>query len=417
MSRLFATDHGRIINALGEELTRWRWAKKELRLPAAAAGAPAELWIFVHAYPGSRQPLHVQLNGKKIGDITPPTPRHNGWLWLSLRVPRGRLRAGVNTITLHSDGDAMNSWALGLEPGKPNPHNSVSHDAGKTWRRDAMGLFNLLSGQYIVRLRVEAPSLHDPKLPAVVYENPKHPRVKSLPAALPASIRNQRDPWRQVLDLQAWVSNAWTYRGGTLYTPWDPLTILDWGRHDRGHGWKGPIGFCVHYGTAMVGLAGALGHKARCVAVSGNLNTHMGHFMTEVWSDRHDKWVLHDPTVDAHFEYGGRPLSLWELTDLRHAGLMPRVTPRTGRAHREPHKSNLRNFIADCRVLDLAGVWLRNDFVSDPTAAASSHGHVIYCETEWVWYLTAGRPEGARSAAMFPHRTGDRAYFDAPPRG
>ena len=55
------------------------------------------------------------------------------------------------------------------------------------------------------------------------------------------------------------------------------------------------------------------------------------------------------------------------------------------------------------------GVWTRNNFVSDPTAAPPGHGSIKYCETDFVWYAPPELEDQA--TAMFPYRRQSRKEF------
>jgi hypothetical protein len=413
MSKLFYTERGRTNGFLHEELSQWRHAKKVLNVPAAAASAPATAWVLAIKYADSSLPMRVAINGVEQKAVQPLEPEAI-WQWVPIEIKAGTLKAGDNSIVLWCDSPAMNAWAIGIDATHPQPESFISIDAGQTWRNDAMGAHHAIIGEYIVRIRSHAESLRDGSTPGIVYGDADHPRMAALREIIPAAIRDESDPWRQTLALREFVCAAWDYHGGQVYAPWDPMTILDWGKANRGHNQKSAVTFCVHYGATFVALATVLGRAARCVAVTGGLNSYHGHFMAEVWDERMGKWVLHDPTIDAHFEQE-QPLSLFEIADLAHAGQSLVGTPRTGPAHRGPTGKGMIKTIEAGKLFDLACVWLRNDYVSDPAIAPPAHGQVIYCETDFLWYTPKGRPVGTRDASMFPYRASDRAVFDAAP--
>lgn len=416
MSKLFYTESGRALIGLNEEIGRWRWARKSLTLPPAATKAGADLWMSMAMYDGNRQPLEVLLNGRPLAKVKPSAGKARGFDWMRVPVPAGRLKAGANVVELRSNNTAMNGWILGIENGAEMPASFLSTDRGETWRNHAMGAHGVLRGEYLVRLRSHAPTLTDPPPAPVVYEDAKHPRVRELLNVIPAPIRREKEPWAQVLALRSWLATYWTHdpRPGS-YTPWDPQTILDWSQRKWAHGRKGRVVMCVHYGAAMVGFAAALGLKARCVCVTNYLHTPEGHFMAEVWDPLLHQWVLHDPNYDVHYEIQGRPISTMDMAEFSHGtGETPRVAkgpgfPRSPRRVTEP----FGRLFASGESFRMSGIWRRNDFVSDVTAAPPNHGSVIYAETDFVWWNPPALKD--HETAPFPARTATRAYFDAPP--
>jgi hypothetical protein len=189
--------------------------------------------------------------------------------------------------------------------------------------------------------------------------------------------------------------------------------VIAWKTRGWGHGHANPIAMCVHYGMVFVSLAAALGHSARGVAATHEINGPHGHFMAEIWDAARKKWVLHDPNYDLHYVADRGLLSAVELADWAH-GDRPAAKIVSGRP--VPHSPALRKLLADYlatgRIFTAMGVWRRNDVVSDPAAAPPSHGSVIYVETDFVWYT----PVSVSAMPMFPSQTSDVAYFGRGPR-
>jgi hypothetical protein len=287
-----------------------------------------------------------------------------------------------------------------------------------------MGASSVLRGEYLVRLRVNARELRDPPPPRILYEDARHPRVRELRELVPARIRAIRDPFQQVLTLRTWVARAWTYEAfGSIYAPWDPATVLAWTRGGWGHGRPRPIAMCVHYGMVFATLASALGHAARGLAITENINGPNGHFMTEIWDRDRGRWVAHDPNFDLHYRdgggsrSGGEPMSGVELADAARAGTLTGSAMVRGGGFRSdcPRLNGLlRSKLATGKSFAAVGVWRCNDVISRPASAPPSHGSVIYCETDLVWYAPASAPVAA-AMGMFPYRTTSRGYFAAPP--
>lgn len=416
MGRLFHTERGRMLIHNNEELSRWRWVRKEIHLPRTAAGHDAQLWLDLFEYENNATPLDVFLNGRPLAQLPAQRGEAKFWRWYNVPIPGKRLRAGSNRVELRSTSPAMNSWALGIEPGHETPGSYLSTDQGRKWRSDFMGAHNILRGEYLIRIESLSPKLKPDKPPRIIYEDPKHPRVRELLEIIPEEIRSLRDPWEQVLKLRSWQSTSWAHTGaGEAYAPWDPWTILDWTKRPMPHALRGHIAMCVHFGSMFTAMLSALGHKARSVVNTRDINSGDGHFMTEVWSKRHKKWVLHDGNIDTHYEAEGVPLSAFDLADRCDQNRLPlneliRVGPGY---HRQP--PHIPAFI-DRLVLPgigwkHTGVWTLNDYISHPEHAPPNHGSVTYCETDFIWY----NPGNHAPAPMFPHVATDRKVFDRAP--
>jgi len=415
MSQLFFTERGRAMMDNNEEITRWRWAKKVFKLPQATASAEADLWLLLQSYEENTTPLEIHLNGEKLVDLMPRDLTPNVFWWYRVPVPTGRLQEGANQLELRAANPAMNGWMLAVENGHAHPDSFLSTDQGKSWQNESMGPLSSLRGEYVIRLRSHSDQLHDATPPAIVYEDPHHPRVKEAWQIVPASIRQESDPWRQLLLLRSWAASSWKYRNsGRIYAPWDPWTILDWAQQDRGHGFDGVIVMCVHYAAVFVSLASALGHAARCVVVTGGMDTPMGHFMTEVWDARNKQWVLHDPNYDVHYKDKDQLLSAIDIAQRNH-----RDEPLAHCVVEGPGKPTGPQMLLDAFNETFAsgdcflctGIWATNQYVSDPSRIPPGHGKLAYCETDIIWY----DPPGMDLVPMFPYRAADRSYFDNPP--
>jgi hypothetical protein len=411
MSRLFFTERGRVLLHANEEIGRWRWARKLLRVSKPVE--QAELWLFVRPFPGSNAPLQIIVNRKTIASVRPQR-NETAWQWRRVKLPARILRAGENEIIVRCDSPAMNAWMLGIEAGHANPASFLSVDRGESWSNRNMGAAVVLRGEYLIRLRAGGEQLRDLRPPSIVYENRVHPRVRELASLIPASIRNMRGPWRQVLALRTWVTRAWKYEAyGRCYAPWDPWTVLAWKRANWGHGYENPIAMCVHYGMVFTSLASALGHVARGITITQDVNSPHGHFMTEIWSDQLAKWIAHDASYDLHYELE-QPLSIVELAhEARSNCFQPEMRRGSGFTSKDPRLLQiLREQLKTGRSFANVGVWRLNDVISQPSGAAPSHGSVNYCETDFVWYAGAND----RATAMFPYRTSDRSYFARAPK-
>src|ERR1041385_4741964 len=137
MSQLFFTETGRVLSHANEEISRWRWAKKLLRIPRAFSDG--ELWLYVRPYPRSPLPLRIEINRKYAASLRPQANRaESSWQWSRVAIKKGILRSGVNEIVLSCSSDAMNAWMLGIENGHDDPQSYLSTDRGRSWQNRRM---------------------------------------------------------------------------------------------------------------------------------------------------------------------------------------------------------------------------------------------------------------------------------------
>lgn len=404
MSPLFFNDAGRTLRFLNESLSTRRHARKLFRLPRAAV-AGGTLYLYVHSHPGHRAPLRVSVNGRR--HTLPPTARHFPY-WGAVPIKRGVLKAGLNTIELWSDNTALDGWTLGLES---NPHarsSASSLDGGRTWRNDRMGLHLNVRGEYVIRLRLADPALSDPPPPAFVWEDPRHPAFADLRAIIPASVRREPDPWQRARRLSTWACGQWTYRNsaaGTEYAPWDPLTIRAWGRTEYAQESVNPIVMCVHFGVFYSLAALAVGIPARMLCCTNALGGMHGHFISEVWMERWQKWCQVDANCDLIYVKNGVPLSVAELYPARRE--LPRLAVRGPGFARQipPVIAYAERYFMNGHSFAVWAVWPRNDFFSRPELTPTVHGASAYGEPAWIWAQTPerGRPGLLGDFGMFPY--------------
>lgn len=122
---------------------------------------------------------------------------------------------------------------------------------------------------------------------------------------LGAGIPRQFD---QIKRVQDWVNAQWPDGTPSPYPPWNALTVLDWIRA----GTTG--GFCAQYAQVFLQSLAALGFTARYIEIGSRENP-FAHYLTEVWSNDFNKWVVLDPDFNIHFERQGVPLSALEVHD------------------------------------------------------------------------------------------------------
>lgn len=412
MSRLYFTERGHIVPQLCEELTHWRRARKYLRLPPTSA--PATLYLLARPYPEAHAggcPLRIAVNGTELPPLSAQQPGE--YQWCEVVVPPAALVAGSNVIELWTAASAMTGWSLAMEPAHAAPESYVSDDAGETWRNEHMSHLSIVGGEYVVRLRLAEDD--DPPPPPITWQAPDNARVRRLREVMPAGVLADAPLLERARALSSWLSTSWLHTAGQhriAYTPWDAETILAWGKTGSGHFGQGPIVMCVHFATAFVSFAQAAGLVARCAPIWGTPNGHDGHFVAEVWSAAHHKWIMVDPNVDALFWRDGEPLSITEIQQLGdHVTPFIEWGPGSDFQRQNPHivdwlERNYHHGIC----FRHRSIWPWQDYLTHPQHAPPSHGWTVYCETGLVWETR----DQERGLGMFPW-FGNAAYFDAPP--
>ncbi len=132
-----------------------------------------------------------------------------------------------------------------------------------------------------------------------------------------AEVPRQFDRIRRVQD---WVNAQWPDGTPDPYPPWNALAVLDWIRS----GTTG--GFCAQYAQVFLQSLAALGFTARYVEIGSSENPY-AHYVTEVWSNDFDKWVVMDADYNVHFERDGIPLSAIEVHEALVSSALAGVTP------------------------------------------------------------------------------------------
>lgn len=163
-------------------------------------------------------------------------------------------------------------------------------------------------------LPVRFQPLDEPKLDRLAARE----HLRDLVAAVP----RQFDGIQLVQD---WVNAQWPDGTPDPYPPWDALTVLDWIRSGK------TGGFCAQYAQVFLQSLAALGFTARYVEIGSQDNPY-AHYVTEVWSNDFDKWVVMDADFNVHFERSGVPLSALEVHDALVSSTLAEVVPVFGEA-------------------------------------------------------------------------------------
>jgi transglutaminase superfamily protein len=381
MSTLYHTETGLVLPGLGEELTTRRRARKEMVLPATSG--PGRLFVMAQSYSGNGRPLRISVNGY---ELEPVDPAGTGYLWYEAVVPANALIVGANRFEFWADADAMDAWSLGIEYGHQSSTSYLSTDAGTSWDSERIGHLYVGTGEYVVRLRLEEG--RDPDPPIFVAGLPDDARAVELRRLLPPDVTASGDTLARLRALATWTSTGWKYRkDGVQYAPWDPLTILSWGKAGSGHDGREPIVFCVHYAVTFVAACVAMGIAARPAVFTEEVNGLNGHFAAEVWLEDAGRWILVDPNEDALFFDGDQPMTVEEV---RAAGSDLKRHVQWGRGHAYQSRSPaMRRWIRDAMLTGACfrhrAVWPRSDFLARPERTPPSHGHTVYSELDLVW--------------------------------
>jgi hypothetical protein len=156
------------------------------------------------------------------------------------------------------------------------------------------------------------------------FETLDHPTLDRLAAR--EHLRDLAASGRQfdrILRVKNWVSAQWADGVPDPYPPWDALIVLDWIRAGK------TGGACGQFAQVFLQSLAALGFSARYVEIGSRDNPY-AHYVTEVWSNEFDKWVLMDADYNVHFERGGVPLNALELHDALLDDTLASVRPVLG---------------------------------------------------------------------------------------
>ena len=411
MSKLYYTESGHGQPSMGDELTTFRRARKSLHLPKTAG--PATMYALMRAYPDSKTPLRISVNGREIAPVE-PTPL-TWYRWYQIPVEAKHLRAGENVFEFWSDATAMNAWSLAIEPGYEEPQSYVSDSSGAEWRNHHMGYLNTFRAEYIVRVRLGEGM--DTPPPAFLWEDPNSPRMESLRKIMPDAAKGPGTSLEKAQAIMGWLSDNIEHANTVIsmqFAPWDPETVFDWGSKQRGHNGMRPLVHCVHFSSTFVSCAQAVGIPARCAVFTNEQpDGWFGHFTAEFWSKESKKWAMVDPQIDACFMKDNQLLSVSEVQQVRPE--LSKYTKFGPGLEAQKKNPRLKGFIYDRYPVGTSfkhrSTWYRSDLLSNPIYNPPAHGSTAYCETGLVWEEREKDLFG-----MFPY-SGSKEYFDGAPAG
>ena len=250
---------------------------------------------------------------------------------------------------------------------------------------------------------------------AFTYQDPTEPKLDFLrrQERLDEIIAAAETHWAQMLALRSWVAVQWVHRAPHEFRrccPWDALTILAWMRADRGHGQPEPDAYCTHYAVVLAQCALALGWPARLWVMSAEPTLHdNGHFVAEIWSTAHDKWVMLDADTDSHVERTGVPQSVLEIHDAWRDDALDQLHVIAG-ANAAKVKIG-PDWIEEMLPLGLyrfCGLVLRNNHLSTLIPGPVEHGWTTYKWDGFLWWRDGAEPE----LPFFSLSSNRRADFD-----
>jgi transglutaminase-like putative cysteine protease len=222
---------------------------------------------------------------------------------------------------------------------------------------------------------------------AFTYQDFREPKLTILRQRerLDAVVAGAQSEWDKFLLLRAWVSQQWRDAGGELYyCPWDALVILDWKRRLNDEARAA----CIHFAVVFCQCCLALGMQARLLVLARRQTVHYrGHFVAEIWSNEHGKWIVMDPHLDIHYERDGVPLSALELHQIWMQGEADSVVQVAG-------PGNVDHPMGSTWALDgfrdglyrYWGLVLRNNHLTSLEPGPVEHGAVTYRWTGFLWW-------------------------------
>ena len=387
MPQVISTDTSQFIPTDAQSVHGNIQARKHLKIKTLAKVQSVELSLLA-ACESPRKPLTVRINDRPAGTIDPSAGRGVKYQWYSLPIKTSLLKSGVNRIALSCpDG----RWDLPLTTSPARSTSYRSDDGGKTWLNRHLGRYHAVTGEYILRLRLEDNRAE--RFPRFVYENDKTAQLADVRAALPASVKKPAAAWPQAQRLSSHIARTLRYfnsHDAANYTPWDYFEIL----HDNAVNIAAqkagkPIShivMCVHFTVAFVQAATALGLRTRCMVSTQGIGTGNGHFFPEVFLPETNTWAMIDPTVDAWFvDENDQPLSAMAIhANREHLSDALRLGS-AAKSLGERQKGFIQNSIKNGSTYANLAYWRRTDFFSYPQFCPTYHGAITYYESDLVW--------------------------------
>jgi hypothetical protein len=194
--------------------------------------------------------------------------------------------------------------------------------------------------------------------------------------------------------LATWLRGQWrdgwgAARAGTLKTPWDAEVILEMVPDFKASG------MCTIYANAFVQCALAVGLNAR-----GNVLDH--HFVSEIWSNEYEKWILFDigfnnqSTRTFHMELNGTPLSSVEILKAENEGKQAQLDLVPAKLWKKTWKGDQAKQAALMDPIQWkprVGIPTRNNFLETWLPGELQHGFGAYSYDGYLWWKKTLIPE------------------------
>ena len=189
----------------------------------------------------------------------------------------------------------------------------------------------------------------------------------------------------QFVLLRQWVRKQWPHNDmGSGVRTWDALEILGAPENMKG--------MCVHFGVTYTQCALALGFNARQIILDG-------HYVSEIWSNEHQKWVLMDVETTnsegwnrygtAHYvdAESGVPLNGWELNKRIVNGLASSIIQKLDMTNDAGvYKTHDRQYDAAGLAFFRRVAWpLRNNYLDQLEPWEEFHGQDHYRSNAYIW--------------------------------
>lgn len=216
--------------------------------------------------------------------------------------------------------------------------------------------------------------------------------------------------------LRNWVRRQWPHNDdGSGVRTWNAIEILT--------APAGQKGMCVHYGVTFTQCAVALGYHSRQLILNG-------HYVSEIWSNEHQKWVLMDVETtnrEGWNRYGtamyiddrtGVPMNGKDLYTAVHSGDVSYVTqemymtapPPDGKTATEPigdHVKYQRKYdLAGLKSFSHIGYPDRNNYLDQLDPWEKAHGFDHYHSNTYLWWSGPAKNHTAEYSG-FTTRPGD----------
>ncbi len=150
---------------------------------------------------------------------------------------------------------------------------------------------------------------------------PDYKNLRELKKHIPAYGRfNEIEKFRKFL---SWVHNQFAHDPENQPKNSNPLTILKEAKSKK-------MFTCKEYAVLLTACLLANGHPARLIALlkeDYQYGKGKGHWVTEVWSDCKEKWILLDPQNNCYWKFGNEILNAYEIRNFVAENQIAKLNP------------------------------------------------------------------------------------------